>query len=178
MRIVIFLFSLGYVFVSGAEKSHVDKNRSLLANSYAQSSVTQKTAVNNPLKFDKNKPRAKGIILSFYQRPNVQEKKLIITNLEKAGFKKTIKIERFKSWVFEGSESNKIPEIKQLCKRLLSVSSLESCEPDYFVNTAVYNYVSSASDAREMIGKARSALEKAEKRVENGEKRLIPVKKK
>ena len=137
-----------------------------------QKICTALTSANTPQDFDKNKPRAKGIILKFRNWPNAQETKLIITNLEKAGLKKTIKVERFKILVFEGLESDNISEIKQLCKQLSSVFSLESCEPDYFVNPAVYNYVPSESDAREMIGKARSALEKAEQAVEDAREAL------
>ena len=160
----LFLFFLFPYFTHGVETS--PKGKFALSDS----SSLQNPALQN---FDKNKPRAKGIILKFRNWPIAQETKLIITNLEKAGFKKTIEIERFKTWVFEGSEStNKIPKIKQLCKQLLSVSSLESCEPDYFVNTAVYNYVPSASDAREMIGKTKSAVEKAEQTVESAREAL------
>ena len=154
----LFLIFLFPYFTNGAELSPKGK-MALSDSSSSQNPVFQN--------FNKNKPRAKGIILKFRNWPNAQGTDLIIIILEKAGFKKTIEIERFKTWVFEGSELNKIPEIKQLCKQLLSVSSLESCEPDYFVDTTVYNYVPSESDAREMIGKAKSSLEKAEQRVEN-----------
>ena len=160
----LFLIFLFPYFIGGVELSQKDKK------TLSDSSSLQSPAFQN---FNKKKPRANGIILKFYNWPSAQETNLIITNLEKAGFKKISKIERFKIWFFEGPEStNKIPEIKQLCKQLSSVSSLELCEPNYFTEIAVYNYVPSASDAREMIGKAKSSLEKAEQRVESARQAL------
>ena len=118
-------------------------------------------SANTPQNFDKNKPRAKGIILQFHNWPNEQETKHITTSLEKAGLQKTMKIERFKVWVFEGPESDKILELKQLCEGLMSVSSLESCEPDYLADITA----PSVSYIREIIEKGKSAYEEAEKRV-------------
>ena len=126
-----------------------------------QKICTALASANTLQDFDKRKPRAKGIILAFHNWPNAQETKHITTSLEKAGLKKTIKVERFKIWVFEGPESDKILELKQLCKQLMSVSSLESCEPDYLADIAA----PSVSYIREMIEKGKSAYEEAEKRV-------------
>ena len=162
---MIISFFIAPFFAHGAEGSHFDTDKILLSSN--SSSVTQKIAVDYPPKFDKSNPQARGVVLTFHNWPNAEKKNLITKHFGNAGLIKKKEIKRFKVWVFEWPEWNKAKKARQLCKSLLSVSSFESCEPDYLVETAIYNYVPSASDAREMIGKTRSALEKAEQRVEN-----------
>ena len=127
------------MFASGATEFTVGKEKMLVANNYTQNSAAPQIATDYPPNFDENNPQAKGVILSFHQWPSVLEKELIINHLKTKNLIKKAEIKRFKVWIFDWPEWRTVVEAETVCGNLPDVSSLESCEPDYLLDTASYN---------------------------------------
>ena len=85
----------------------------------------------SPSEFTKDKPQAKGIILTFHRWPNKRETALILRKLRRTGLKKTSEIKRFKVWIFEWQKWKNGKKAKKICKTLSKLSILKYCEPDY-----------------------------------------------
>lgn len=83
--------------------------------------------------FDRDNPKAGGIILSFHHWPDEEEATEILQKTTAVGLNKTREIERFKAWVFEWPEVREGREAQEVCDSLPQLSSLEHCEPDYLL---------------------------------------------
>lgn len=86
--------------------------------------------------FDRDNPKAGGIILSLHHWPDEKEAAAILQKTTAAGLNKTKKIEKFKAWVFEWPESREGREAQEVCDSLPQLDSLEHCEPDYLLGPA------------------------------------------
>jgi hypothetical protein len=86
--------------------------------------------------FDRENPKAAGLILSFHYWPDEDETAPLLQKTAAVGLNKTKEIERFKIWVFEWSELREGREARELCGSLPQLSSLEYCEPDYLLGPA------------------------------------------
>ncbi|MCY4389538.1 MAG: hypothetical protein OXC18_20775 [Desulfurellaceae bacterium] len=86
--------------------------------------------------FDRDNPKAGGIILSFHHWPDEKEAAAILRKTTAAGLNKTKEFERFKAWVFEWPELREGREAQEMCDSLPELPSLERCEPDYVLGPA------------------------------------------
>ena len=157
---LVFIFLLTFQFcIYGAEsslKDNVGKIFLLLANSSSSknsagdsqqgvsTSVSKSPAEGaqqeipeSVFKLNKKEPQAKGIILAFKHWPlKKEEKELIREKTAKVGLKEKSEMERFKTWVFEWPKWHKAIEAEKICKEFSSLSFLDYCEPDYFLEPA------------------------------------------
>ena len=81
-------------------------------------------------------PRAKGIILIFQRWPGEQEKAGILEKTKAAGLEKTTELPRFKAWIFAWPEWQTGAAALEVCGSLAANSSLEYCEPDFYLAPA------------------------------------------
>ena len=81
-------------------------------------------------------PRAKGIILVFQHWPDEQEKAVILEKTKAAGLEKTMEFPRFKAWIFAWPEAQTGATAVEVCGSLAANSSLEYCEPDFYLAPA------------------------------------------
>jgi hypothetical protein len=86
--------------------------------------------------FDREKPQANGIILTFHRWPNKKETAVILQKTTGAGLQKTEEFERFKAWVFEWPELREGMKAQKICNSLPELSSLDYCEPDFLLGPA------------------------------------------
>ena len=86
--------------------------------------------------FDRENPKAGGIILSFHSWPDEKEAAALLQKTTAAGLNKMRKIERFKAWVFEWLELREGVKAQEVCNSLPQLSSLAYCEPDYLLGPA------------------------------------------
>ena len=85
---------------------------------------------------NKGEPQARGLVLAFKSWPEGKEKTALLEKLQKAGLKKKSEYEMFKTWVFHWSDWRKVEEAEKLCKEFSSLSFLDYCEPEYFLEPA------------------------------------------
>ena len=86
--------------------------------------------------FDRENPRASGIILTFHRWPDEQETAIILQKTTGAGLKKTKELERFKAWVFGWPEMRTGLKVQKVCNSLPELPCLKYCEPDYLLGPA------------------------------------------
>ncbi len=86
--------------------------------------------------FDRENPKAGGIILSFHHWPDEKEAAALLQKTTAAGLNKTEEFERFKAWVFEWPELQEGMKAQKVCDSLPQLDSLEHCEPDYLLGPA------------------------------------------
>ena len=86
--------------------------------------------------FDRENPKAGGIILLFHHWPGEKEAAALLQKITAAGLNKTEEFERFKIWVFEWPELREGMKAQKVCDSLPQLDSLEHCEPDYLLGPA------------------------------------------
>ena len=79
---------------------------------------------------------ARGIILVFHRWPDEKEKTAILEKTSVAGLEKTTELPRFKAWIFAWPEWQQGKKALEVCNNLADNTSLEYCEPDYYLATA------------------------------------------
>ena len=141
----------------------------ILVLSYIYAGVAAPVSTIQP-DFDQKNPQAKGIILSFYQRPDVTQKELIVNYLKKEGLVKRAEIKRFKTLVFDWSKWRTVAEARKVCEGLPGIPHLEYCEPDYLNDKGVYNH---RATAMEEIANAKQGVINAERQIEITKERFI-----
>ena len=84
---------------------------------------------------DEGHPKATGVILYFKSWPlNEDQEGVLFKKMENTGLEKAREVGRFKSRIYEWSESEWQDGAKALdvCKKLSDLSFLDYCEPEYF----------------------------------------------
>ena len=79
--------------------------------------------------------KTQGVILKFSKWPVVEEKS-IKDKLKKAELEESLKIERFKVWVYKWKSTRSVVENEDLCSNFTGFSSVQSCELDLLLEPA------------------------------------------
>ena len=100
------------------------------------SSQAEEIEVEKPLSATrKSEPKAQGVILKFSEWPSPEEQS-IKDRLKKAGLEESLKIERFKVWVYKWKSVRSAIENEDLCSDFSALSSVQSCELDLLLEPA------------------------------------------